>query len=794
MTQAATFTFGTKAETLAKLQPLVKTATIPDLVFFTLRDWLAAPDDRLAELQARFRDKTLVVRSSALSEDSATTSMAGKFESILSVPASSLLDLRAAVDQVARSMPGHPLDKILVQEMAQGMQVSGVIMTFDLSRGAPYYCIDFDDETGRTDVVTSGSGAHKSLYIYRGGEPGHIKSSRVAAFLRLAQELEQICVCPALDIEFGMDSRGDLFLFQVRRIVLADNWHPVIERRVARQLEHVERFLEARSQPRAGLAGRRTILAVMPDWNPAEIIGTNPRPLASSLYRELITESVWCRSRAAMGYRDLQNTDLMILIAGHPYIDVRNSFNSFLPAGLSGDTAETLVNAWLDRLEACPELHDKVEFEIVPTCIDFTFESDFHARYPGLLWVEEFHALRDGLTRLTRSALTPGAANTLDDALETSARLARTELPQIADAPYAHLERARSLIESCRDKGTYSFAIAARHAFIAEALLRSAVRMGGLKADRLEQFKRTIVTVSGTMLDDYRKVLAGAQDRGHFFANYGHLRPGTYEITSLRYDERDDLFQEAGEIRPAAAVDTFILTSREESEIDALLSDAGLGVVSAQGLFDYAAKAIAAREKIKFDFTRVLSGAMSHLLRWGNKNGLSRDDLSFLKWRDIADQISVPRLEELDRYFLDQSHAARRDMTEFQTLKFAHIIARPRDIFVATLNRSVPNFVGLGVAQGPVTRLTAQSPSNLSLTGAIVCIDSADPGFDWIFTKGIAALVTRFGGANSHMAVRCAELAIPAAIGCGDQIFDQIAGASQAELNCAERYLRRLHG
>ena len=102
MTQTATFTFGTKAETLAKLQPLVNTATIPDLVFFTLRDWRAAPDDRLAELQARFRDKTLVVRSSALSEDSATTSMAGKFESILSVPASSLLDLRAAVDRVAR--------------------------------------------------------------------------------------------------------------------------------------------------------------------------------------------------------------------------------------------------------------------------------------------------------------------------------------------------------------------------------------------------------------------------------------------------------------------------------------------------------------------------------------------------------------------------------------------------------------------------------------------------------------------------------------------------------------------
>ena len=185
---------------------------------------------------------------------------------------------------------------------------------------------------------------------------------------------------------------------------------------------------------------------------------------------------------------------------------------------------------------------------------------------------------------------------------------------------------------------------------------------------------------------------------------------------------------------------------------------------------------------------------MSHILAWGTHHGLSRDDLSYLEWPEIAALLSSPILDDLDRHFLEIAHDRKRDMATAQTLKFAHIISHPRDIYVATLNRSVPNFIGLGSASGPVVQLEANSPSTLSLEGSITCIENADPGFDWIFTKSPAALVTRFGGANSHMAVRCAELGIPAAIGCGDQIFERISRAARAELNCSERILRPLHG
>ncbi|MFX0545233.1 PEP/pyruvate-binding domain-containing protein [Roseovarius sp. S1116L3] len=796
MSANESFVFRTKAETLADLKPLVKTAHVPELMYFSLAEWNSAAPDLLDRISKQFGNRLVVIRSSALSEDAEDTSMAGQFDSVLSVPAQDTDQLAQAISTVADSLPGDPGDKVLVQEMAQDIQASGVIMTFDVSRGAPYYCIEFDDETGRTDMVTSGGGSHKSLYVYRNAPREYIKSGRISAFLDLAQELENLCDCAALDIEFGLDRNGQLHLFQTRRIVLARNWHPVIERRVERQLVHLEAFLEERSSPRDGLLGERTILAVMPDWNPAEIIGTTPRPLAASLYRTLITDAVWARARAAMGYRDLGDTDLMVLLGHQPYIDVRNSFNSFLPAGIDEDVGARLVNAWMDRLEANPELHDKVEFGIVPTCYDFTFEADFSERYPDVLSKAETDAYAAQLVDLTRRALSPGPDNTLQIALDTIERMTALEWSDVdRDAPYANLDRAHKLLQVCSDLGTFSFSVAARHAFIAEALLRSAVRRGALEGARFDAFKRTIRTVSGDMLEDYSAVAAGRMERRDFFRKYGHLLPGTYELTSLRYDERgDNLFSYGIDLGNLVQSEKFELSETERTALAGLLSESGLDVLGPDDLIAHAARAIAARENIKFKFTRVLSDAMTHILRWGHLHGLSREDLSYLNWSDISEGRSAPRLDDLDRHFLDLSHQRRRDLATAQTLKFAHIIFRPRDIYVATLNRSVPNFIGLGIASGKVHQLTANASSGVDLEGCIVCIENADPGFDWIFTKGLAGLVTRFGGANSHMAVRSAELGIPAAIGCGDQIFERIAKATQAELNCTERFLRPLHG
>ena len=70
-----------------------------------------------------------------------------------------------------------------------------------------------------------------------------------------------------------------------------------------------------------------------------------------------------------------------------------------------------------------------------------------------------------------------------------------------------------------------------------------------------------------------------------------------------------------------------------------------------------------------------------------------------------------------------------------------------------------------------------------NLNGKIVLIENADPGYV-IFSYNIKGLVTKYGGVASHMAIRCAEFDIPAAIGCGVLKFDKLKNSKRILLDC----------
>ena len=79
-----------------------------------------------------------------------------------------------------------------------------------------------------------------------------------------------------------------------------------------------------------------------------------------------------------------------------------------------------------------------------------------------------------------------------------------------------------------------------------------------------------------------------------------------------------------------------------------------------------------------------------------------------------------------------------------------------------------------------------------NLNGKIILIENADPGFDWIFTKRIKGFVTQYGGSNSHMAIRAAELNIPAVIGCGQKKFEELKASSDIEIDTLNKKIEIL--
>ncbi len=792
--QHSKFQFGTKAETLERIQPLISKCQVLDMYYFKVADWHEAHESILKEIVRRFqKDGQIIVRSSAYNEDTFSQSLAGAYESYLNVDVSDLAKIREVVEKLIHSYAYNPNDQILIQPMLQEVSLSGVIMTYDLDTGAPYYILNYDDESGKTDQVTGGTGTSNTVIIYRDYAPVYIKSKRVAELLEMAREVEQVCGGrEPLDIEFAKTKDDSLYLLQVRRITVQRNWNRQIQRQVVESIYQIDEFFLERSRPRPNLAGSRTILGQMPDWNPAELIGTHPRPLALHLFRYLITDHVWREARFQMGYRAVPDETIMVVLAGHPYIDTRNSFNSFLPAGLEYEIENRLIDAWLDRLDHHPEFHDQVEFQVAQTVVDFCFEQNYKDRYGDVLTIEQYQQYKTQLYNLTSSNITLSTDGSLRKALADISRLEQIQLAPIEKISPLH--HAVKLLRECQQLGTLPFSIIARNAFIAETFLRSAVIRGAFSPERLEAFKRSLDTVAKKFTVDFQRALTGHLEKSIFIERYGHLRPGTFDILSLRYDQRDNLFHDIQKMTDAPDVESFSLSKKEIHDITALLNENGLSHLSPEDLFKYAALAISNRERSKFVFTRNLSNALEYIAQWGEEIGLSRDDVSYLSLNEILDTVNASVFEDKEMFFEDIVAARRKTYDLTRSVHLGYIIRDVSDIYVSPLYRGTPNFVTFQVIEGGITLLTNTSAGSENLFEQIVFIENADPGFDWVFTRGIAGLVTKFGGANSHMTIRCAELGIPAAIGVGEQTFTRLLQSGKIVLNCKERYVRPLYG
>jgi len=249
----------------------------------------------------------VVVRSSAADEDGNATSSAGEYDSVLNIPSDSKSEIINAINIVISSYKKKRNvltgDKVIVQEMVKNISMSGVVFTHDLNTGAPYYVVNYDDKSGLTDTVTSGNCSHANrvLYIYRNS----IDSLHSARFIKLVnaiQELEQLIGSVFLDIEFALDEELTPYLLQVRKITTHKNWNLRLAEEIDLTLKKSESVVIDKMKKVDGVYGDTTVFGQMPDWNPIEMIGRVPHPLAYSIYQKIITNSAWSKARSLMGY------------------------------------------------------------------------------------------------------------------------------------------------------------------------------------------------------------------------------------------------------------------------------------------------------------------------------------------------------------------------------------------------------------------------------------------------------------------------------------------------------------
>lgn len=751
-----------KAEVLQRLQAQLRSATILPLCRINAVKWSerdpSAISDARSFLQAH---APLIARSSSAVEDLAGSSHAGMFLSVKGIGA--WPELVTAIDDVIGSYKSLTTsDEVLLQPLAQAVTASGVAMTRDPETGAPYYIIEYST-AGDTDAVTLGAGQLRSLTVAAldSPVPGVLKP-----LLPAIAELDNLFDNSGVDVEFAI-TPDQILVFQCRPIVWRQRPKHLIGRSELLSFTSniVGRLKASLVSGPASCLGR-TVLGTMPDWNPAEMIGLKPRPLALSLYQYLITDSVWAGARAAYGYADLGSFPLMLSIGGTPYIDVRASCLSFTPVGISPLLAQEMVDGAVERLAHKPDLFDKLEFSIIPTCYTPSLELAQRSDW-GIASDSDWRTYLGALRHLTSEIIRPGGLFERD--LVHVNALANTRMTT-AESGSNQASAAMEVIDKVRSEGTPVFARVARTAFIATAIIKS-LEAECSDGSLCERLMGPVQTVASTIARDFRTL-----SRDQFLARHGHVRPGTYDIRVPRYDEEPDKYFDWASIpRHDPGAPASLLPCVSEAA-DRCLRASRLNT-DFQSFVGFARQAIAAREDAKYHFTRLLSEALALLCDYATASGLSRDQLSFLTLEDLRNAASLGQPAKLPEL------AALRQSSWIQDamVRLPPLITTPEDA-LAFDQCATPNFITREIAEGPVATV-----ATTGLRGSIVLLESADPGFDWIFARDIAGFITAYGGENSHMAIRAREFGLPAVIGAGETYYRRWRNAAHLRLDCGSR-------
>lgn len=711
---------GGKSNVLAALATHLRNACIPRSLVIAWDDWTSSSQASLNQARTFGAGFPVVVRSDRRDEDELPIN-AGRYLTLLNVlPTSD--ELREAIDRVFASFGSDRKgDKVLIQPLVPEIKQALVASTFG-AFGCAYDTISLAAGAA-PDAITRGDSPANTWHVRPGTDYRRLPAL-ISRTWRLLQELKALVAPIPFEIEL-VDDGNVLWLLQLRP--LPGDLSP------SRNGDSLDKAIgEIRRSKRQGAR----LFGLMPDWNTAELLGAHPRPMALSLFEGLIGDSVWWRARAQLGYAQPYRNQLIRPIAGRPYVDVRASFESLCPAELPERQRTRMVRAWLDQLQSRPELHDRVELDVVFSGYEF----DLGSRIATAGCRSLSSVLVPSLKRLTVTSL-------CGEEMESEMRMFYALVSTPSRPGQTLLERWNLL----RETVALPFARMARRDFLSRGLWQSLIRLGAIEAGR------------------YLDMLSSNHEGSELFESGAvrAARPSQFDIRSATLEP----LPMAGQTKHSR--EPFHLTTRESSDLIRLLREHGLPWNPEQ-LVTLSRIAARGRELGKWALAALLGDWMNSLRQLGADKHLDTDVLSWLPWPAIVNstQADIGRL-------IEQSISASNQYHRDSQLKMPLIFAGSSELHVVNIPPAGGHYLGRGAVEGPLVCLTAESARNTLPPNAIVAIRSADPGFEWIFSYQPAALITAFGGPHSHMALRCADAGCGAVLGIGPERFDRLAGTSR---------------
>jgi hypothetical protein len=616
--------FETKARTLSFLYSRNLIFNVPKVYFFSVNNWKKNKDIICEYIHKNF-DSLVVIRSSAINEDTLEKSAAGTYQSYLNIKNEKKKIIRN-VDNVIKSYKKKKnysdKNEILVQNMIKNVWTSGVIFTKNIKNSSPYFIINYDDISGKTDKVTSGSDeySNKVLKILRGKEH-KLLSPRFQKLIKGTKQLENIFNNENLDVEFVIDKNLNIFLLQVRPIIKVIKFYDANS--FYKKIDNVNKFIQKNVTNKNDV---KKIYGQMPDWNPAEMIGKYPKELSMSLYSNLITDKSWYLARKLMGYNQFKNNKLMLSLAGQPYIDVKKSFYSLLPNGLPKKLKNKLVAISLQKLNQFPELHDKIEFDCSVSCQTLNTKKLIDKVYLNKLKKKEVEIFHKELKKLTINNLNVEKNSIFEKSIRKIEKLKIYQEEKINFNFY----NLKKYINFVKKYGIVPFSIFARNAFISKIILKSLVDTKVFSKKDESKFLFSVESIVTDLIKDSSKLAAKKIKLTDFKKKYGHLRPGSYDIESKSYKYmNENFFTSFTKKNKINMYEKFKLTKSHKKRYENIILKENFKFKDFKGLLNFIKKSIFWREYSKFIFTKSIDQIFLTLKNFARKNQLSVSQLAF---------------------------------------------------------------------------------------------------------------------------------------------------------------------
>ena len=737
------------------------------------------------EVEREFAGEDIIIRSLAVSEDNVLYSRTGNEDVLVAVHScdrdgiksgiNSIITLFESVIEYKKDDEKLQHDTIFVHRQYDNITVAGTIYTRDLIYNRPYYMVSynyFSDDYGNDNKK-------KNKWIAKNVSREFLDDDFLALVLAV-REIESYWNSETgLWIDFAIDKNEQVIIYNAgERDNSKSQPCPMGDKE----------FIDTKAFAKCNYLDHNNMLTDLLFWNPVEVIGANPRPLDYSIYKEIITSKIWRDAIASFGYSD-EAPDLMHRIGNRPYLSIEGIFDAIIPKRVNSQLKYKLCEYYKVALKENKKRHKNTEFEILITSYDFNHKEKRTLLEQRGFTKDEISEIMDSVFEVTDNMINNYEAmcNTdimaLDE-LRTFRRQCRANTPLQENNVMKLYNYIKELMNSIMKNGTPQYIRQVRCKYVAVDICRTLVEKGYFDESEMQSFFDSIPTISKTFNIDFHKYAQNEMTREEFDTKYGHLRLGAYDIRSNCYRNKyfdlhsnNHMFFELDDENSIAECDENVTLNLDK--LSQAIADIGYSF-SAEVLYHFIVESYKNVDVFKYEFTKSLSFLLEIIKKLGELQMVDRDDMSYLEIQDLMDYHSR------DSYI--QIIEARRNMYyAYSYLMLPEFILDLGDIDVVDVIEQRPQFMTNNCIEAEIVNLDEECDADVN--GKIVVLTKASQGYEWILTKNIVGIITKYSENTEYMSKWCKANGVPAAFGCGEMIFKKISSVKIIRLDCKNKMI-----